>query len=209
MAGRPPARPPKLSFTATADPAPVGKRQSGGNEHAANPRRRHRRAVSRHGLAVLGRHERLDLRHRQFQAGSLAALPQWRGVLDRIAAEHPVFLACNTDSKACPSRGVMAWRALLKSLAGAPLEHQVYAVNRFINQWRYRSDAENYGHSDYWATPIEFMTRSGDCEDYAIAKYVSLRELGVPVDRCGWWSCRTCCGTSPTPCSRSTPEIGC
>ena len=77
----------------------------------------------------------------------------------------------------------MAWRALLKSLAGAPLEHQVYAVNHFINQWRYRSDAENYGHSDYWATPIEFMTRSGDCEDYAIAKYVSLRELGVPVDQ--------------------------
>jgi predicted transglutaminase-like cysteine proteinase len=36
---------------------------------------------------------------------------------------------------------------------------------------------------DYWATPIEFLTRGGDCEDYAIAKYASLRALGFSADQ--------------------------
>jgi predicted transglutaminase-like cysteine proteinase len=51
-------------------------------------------------------------------------------------------------------------------------------TNRFLNDWRYKPDDQNYGQRDYWATPLEFLRRSGDCEDYAIAKYVTLRELG-------------------------------
>ena len=77
----------------------------------------------------------------------------------------------------------MAWQALVKSLRGAPERDQILAVNRFVNKWRYKTDAQNFGQSDYWATPIEFLRRSGDCEDYAITKYVTLRQLGVPADR--------------------------
>ncbi len=46
----------------------------------------------------------------------------------------------------------------------------------------YRHDAELYGRSEYWATPREFMARSGDCGDYAIAKYFALRALGFDPD---------------------------
>ncbi len=119
----------------------------------------------------------------EFRAESLAALPKWRQVLERSAQEQPTYDACRQDPAACPSRGVMAWQALLQGLRGAPLPEQVSKVNRFVNQWRYRSDAANHGKSDYWASPLEFMARSGDCEDYAIAKYVSLRQLGVPAAR--------------------------
>ena len=35
---------------------------------------------------------------------------------------------------------------------------------------------------DYWAIPMEFLKKSGDCEDYAIVKYFSLKELGVPAE---------------------------
>ncbi len=49
-----------------------------------------------------------------------------------------------------------------------------------MNKVRYIGDQKNWGKSDYWATPIEFLTYGGDCEDFAIAKYVSLRALGVP-----------------------------
>ena len=56
-------------------------------------------------------------------------------------------------------------------------------LNRFINSWTYRFDQENYGDDDYWATPLQFLRRSGDCEDYAIIKYVSLRALGFPADK--------------------------
>lgn len=47
-----------------------------------------------------------------------------------------------------------------------------------MNQAKYISGSTNWGQSDYWATPGEFMSRFGDCEDYAIVKYLSLRLLG-------------------------------
>jgi predicted transglutaminase-like cysteine proteinase len=52
-----------------------------------------------------------------------------------------------------------------------------------MNKKRYVTDSANYGKSDYWATPIEFFQKGGDCEDFAIAKYTALRALGVPDNR--------------------------
>lgn len=53
-------------------------------------------------------------------------------------------------------------------------------VNDFFNQTPYVSDKINYGVSDYWATRLEFIGRDkADCEDYVIAKYFTLKELGV------------------------------
>jgi predicted transglutaminase-like cysteine proteinase len=66
---------------------------------------------------------------------------------------------------------------------GRPPIEQLRAVNRFLNDWRYKSDEQNYGHRDYWATPLEFLRHSGDCEDYAIIKYVSLRQLGFTPEQ--------------------------
>ena len=47
-----------------------------------------------------------------------------------------------------------------------------------MNSARYIEDINNYGDTDYWATPGQFFDRSGDCEDYAIAKFMTLLELG-------------------------------
>ncbi len=119
----------------------------------------------------------------EFRAGSLAALPQWRRVLAAIEKERPLYERCARSREECPSRAIYAWQSLLRGLEGEPLEERMRQVNRFINQWRYRTDRNNYGRSDYWASPAEFFARSGDCEDYAIAKYVSLRALGVPAEQ--------------------------
>ncbi len=57
-------------------------------------------------------------------------------------------------------------------------------INEFYNQVPYFSDQQHWGQADFWATPIEFYSSwGGDCEDYAIAKYMSLKELGVPIER--------------------------
>lgn len=56
-------------------------------------------------------------------------------------------------------------------------------INHVMNQKKYIVDQKNWGKSDYWATPLEFIARGGDCEDFAIAKYVALSALGVPEDR--------------------------
>lgn len=75
------------------------------------------------------------------------------------------------------------WKEDLQAYKGMPLRQMVENVNALVNKTEYIEDTNNYGQSDYWATPVEFFTRGGDCEDFAIAKYVSLRALGVPEDR--------------------------
>lgn len=57
-------------------------------------------------------------------------------------------------------------------------------VNSGINQYEYREDLKHWGKAEYWATPAEFVASgSGDCEDYAIAKYYALRAAGVDMQR--------------------------
>jgi predicted transglutaminase-like cysteine proteinase len=119
----------------------------------------------------------------EFRAPSLAALPQWQRVLQKIEAERSIYRACAAAEADCPSLGAAAWQAMIRKQAGrAPLD-QLDTVNRFLNGWRYREDAGNYGRRDYWATPLEFLLRSGDCEDYAIVKYVTLRKLGFAAEQ--------------------------
>ena len=67
-------------------------------------------------------------------------------------------------------------------MRGASRTAQLVRVNRFVNRTRFVSDSANWGVSDYWAAPGEFFARGGDCEDYAIAKYLALRALGFPAD---------------------------
>lgn len=63
----------------------------------------------------------------------------------------------------------------------SPIDDQLYEINNFFNEIPYYTDKEHWGQSDYWATPVEMLgTNGGDCEDYVIAKYFSLRALGVP-----------------------------
>lgn len=77
------------------------------------------------------------------------------------------------------------WRDLLVSLRDAPEMEKVRRVNDFFNrQIDFREDIEIWRQSDYWATPVETLGRAqGDCEDFSIAKYFSLRILEVPTDR--------------------------
>ncbi|MDA0260677.1 MAG: transglutaminase-like cysteine peptidase [Proteobacteria bacterium] len=59
---------------------------------------------------------------------------------------------------------------------------QLQKVNAFLNQAPYVADPKNWGVKDYWATPGQFFSKFGDCEDYAIAKFLTLRALGFSGD---------------------------
>jgi predicted transglutaminase-like cysteine proteinase len=118
----------------------------------------------------------------EFRTASLAALPQWQRVLQKIEDERSTYRACAKAADDCPSRGAAAWQAMIRNQAGHPPRIQLDTINRFLNGWRYREDSANYGRRDYWATPLEFFRRSGDCEDYAIVKYVTLRQLGFAAE---------------------------
>lgn len=61
---------------------------------------------------------------------------------------------------------------------------KVGAVNDFFNSIPYYTDRKHWKKEDYWATPVEKLsTFGGDCEDYAIAKYYTLRELGIKDEK--------------------------
>lgn len=77
---------------------------------------------------------------------------------------------------------VRQWRDLLQDGQSESDWVRVNKVNQFFNdQITYVSDLDHWGQTDYWATPLETLgTAAGDCEDFAIAKYVSLRAMGVP-----------------------------
>lgn len=80
---------------------------------------------------------------------------------------------------------VKRWQQLFKELADADEATKLKRVNHFFNQEvTFVSDAKHWGQDDYWATPFEsLVTHGGDCEDYVIAKYHALRELGVDLHK--------------------------
>ena len=102
-------------------------------------------------------------------------LPGWARVIRENKA-HPSF-----------SPGKMIARNIrwddFKAKAGGKsgLELLRY-VHRFWNSRPYIEDIANWGQRDYWEFPCEFIKKSGDCEDYAIAKYFTLKELGIPAE---------------------------
>ncbi|AHF00360.1 hypothetical protein THIAE_00130 [Thiomicrospira aerophila AL3] len=74
-----------------------------------------------------------------------------------------------------------AWQQLVTELNGLSDVQKLQRVNAFFHQnVRYRTDQQLYGMEDYWATPLETLGHGlGDCEDYAIAKYITLRKAGL------------------------------
>ncbi len=58
----------------------------------------------------------------------------------------------------------------------------IKAVNSFFNRVPFIDDRRHWGLEDYWASPAEFVaSHGGDCEDFSIAKYYALKELGLPI----------------------------
>lgn len=79
---------------------------------------------------------------------------------------------------------VRDWQQLLNTSHTLPIDEKLYQVNNFFNELEFVDDIDHWGKDDYWATPVEFLaTEGGDCEDFVIAKYFSLKELGVPAEK--------------------------
>ena len=80
---------------------------------------------------------------------------------------------------------IQAWEAQIKASGSSSERDKLTEVNRFFNrQIRFTDDIRLWKQNDYWATPIEMLVKGeGDCEDYSIAKYFTLRRLGIPSDK--------------------------
>ncbi|WP_228720778.1 transglutaminase-like cysteine peptidase [Nitrogeniibacter mangrovi] len=80
---------------------------------------------------------------------------------------------------------VHVWREMLAQAGTQPEDTQLRTVNRFFNRSiQFSDDAIVWRQKDYWATPLELFAKgAGDCEDFVIAKYLSLRLLGVADEK--------------------------
>jgi len=75
-------------------------------------------------------------------------------------------------------------KKLMGETKGLTEVERLVCVNNFFNQVPYQSDQKCWGKSDYWATPIEMLgVGKADCEDYAIAKFFTLLEMGIPQEK--------------------------
>ena len=86
-----------------------------------------------------------------------------------------------------PARGRLeAWKRYAAQRKGSPAAERelLVDVNRMLNRIQFVDDQTHWGEADYWATPAESVASDGgDCEDFTIAKYFLLKELGVPIAR--------------------------
>ncbi len=77
-----------------------------------------------------------------------------------------------------------AWDRLLINSQNKTTIEKLLLVNQFFNKMQWVEDRKLWKKRDYWATPIETLIRNaGDCEDFSIAKYFTLRALNVPTQR--------------------------
>lgn len=107
----------------------------------------------------------------------LKPFPKWRKVLATYK-DRPGDCVSGKYNRCAHQK----WLALIEEWRLLPKEEQLEKVNRHMNLFRYILDPVNWGVRDYWEIPKEFFARFGDCEDYAIVKYFTLRALGWPAE---------------------------
>ncbi len=77
------------------------------------------------------------------------------------------------------------WDRMIQESASLSELEKLRRVNEFFNRHiTFTEDTALWGQVDYWATPLETLGRAaGDCEDYVIAKYITLKQMQVPIEK--------------------------
>jgi predicted transglutaminase-like cysteine proteinase len=109
---------------------------------------------------------------------------KWLGVERKLDDERVQLALCDGDREHCVSPAALRLLAIVDNARARDGRARLGEINRAINlAIRPMSDLAQYGEIDVWSSPLDtFATGAGDCEDYAIAKFVALRLAGVPAD---------------------------
>jgi len=115
-----------------------------------------------------------------FRAPEGVLWTKWRAVAADIAKDAETMTQCRASVASC-TPAATRFIAVIDEARNHDGRARLDAVNRAVNDAiRYTSDMEQHGVADLWSAPLaSFASGRGDCEDYAIAKYVALRDSGV------------------------------
>ncbi|MEQ9452418.1 MAG: transglutaminase-like cysteine peptidase [Pseudomonadales bacterium] len=119
-----------------------------------------------------------------------SAMDGWQATLTRYQLQRADLLAC-TAERGCRGR-LKSFHRLMQRARDLSVEEKIQLTNYYINRNDYDDDRRQRrydaaGRKDgfqrsQWMTLMDFLTRGGDCEDYASSKYFMLRELGLAAD---------------------------
>ena len=113
----------------------------------------------------------------EIYSSNLSYFTRWTDVESRFAAQQqPGACVATADGNCAESQ----WTAFVDDLRARPIADRVEHANEYLNAVRYVPATENWGSVSYWETPFEFLARGGQCQDYAISKYLALQASGVP-----------------------------
>jgi predicted transglutaminase-like cysteine proteinase len=113
-----------------------------------------------------------------------AVLDKWLRVERDVDDERLVLRMCEENRASCQSQAALQFLAIVDSGRRLEGRARLGEINRAINlKLKLTSDLALYGAADVWSPPLAtFAIGAGDCEDYAIAKFVALQEAGVSPD---------------------------
>jgi predicted transglutaminase-like cysteine proteinase len=109
---------------------------------------------------------------------------KWLGVERKLDDERVQLALCDGDRERCASPAALQLLAIVDGARARDGRARLGEINRAINlAIRPMTDMAQYGQIDVWSSPlVTFTTGAGDCEDYAIAKFVALRLAGMSPD---------------------------
>src|SRR6202165_1115418 len=136
------------------------------------------------GSAVLVRKSPEPFGMFAFRLSSGGVWEKWLGVHRRIDDEMVQLALCDGDRDRCVSPAALRFLAIVDDARAREGRARLGEINRAINlAIRPISDLVQYGEIDVWSSPlVTFANGAGDCEDYAIAKFVALRQAGISSD---------------------------
>lgn len=107
-----------------------------------------------------------------------------QGIAAKISIAPQLLDEAEQQGGVMAKQRLLAWQALINDNQGEDELVKLRLTNDFFNQIRYAPDRDEWGKRNYWATPVDFLSKgAGDCEDFALAKYYTLKKLGVPVSK--------------------------
>jgi predicted transglutaminase-like cysteine proteinase len=111
-------------------------------------------------------------------------LRKWLGIAHKLEDERVQLALCDGDRERCVSEAALKFLRIVDRARQRDGRARVGEINQSINlAIRPMDDLAQYGEVDVWSSPlVTFTTGAGDCEDYAIAKYVALQMAGIPAE---------------------------
>jgi len=106
---------------------------------------------------------------------------KWLGIQRKLDEERVQLALCGGDRERCVSPAALRFLAIVDNAKAREGRARLGEINRAINLAIHpMSDLARYGEIDVWSSPlVTFTNGTGDCEDYAIAKFVALRQAGI------------------------------